>query len=368
MVGSPTRTNYGATEWQINDEVLQLRDWGADLVHRLPNEPQQIATIGTAETCWLRLTDPSGFASRKHAYLERRGPRWTVRDNGSRNGLRIDGARRTESLLEPGVELGIGGMTLLAESPRFIELRRFLARLLGYGIERMATVDHALRSIRLAATRRLPLVLSGDEDLVPVAQAIHRHVLGDGKPFVVCDPRRRRGDANVRSAASVETGREGLQRALGGSLCVTSKRLPADFKQVRSALRDPAARIQLIVCADVHSERKLNSLYCIDPIVIPSLETRRHELARIIDECAIEAAAALLTTASLTDSDREWLTRSSASSVNEIEKSIIRLLAVREHSGELAAAARALGMNGASLDAWFQRRHLPKAALRRRRI
>jgi hypothetical protein len=33
---------------------------------------------------------------------------------------------------------------------------------------------HALRSIRMAETRRTELVLRGDGDLVPIARAIHR--------------------------------------------------------------------------------------------------------------------------------------------------------------------------------------------------
>jgi len=128
-----TITDLGATEWLIDDAVVRLREWGTDSHHWLPGPPWGSVTIGTADTCTLRLVDRSGYASREHARVERVASGWIVRDLGSANGTRIDGARRFELRLEPGIELGIGGLTLLAESRRFIELRSFIARLLGRG-------------------------------------------------------------------------------------------------------------------------------------------------------------------------------------------------------------------------------------------
>ena len=153
----------------------------------------------------------------------------------------------------------------------------------------MAAVDFALRAIRSAATRRVPLIMCGPGDLILIAQAIHRHALGDTKPFVVCDPRRREGEASVRSAGNIETGLAAMRRALGGSLCVWSRRLPSDFKEVRLALRDPTTRVQLIVSAESWRHSKP---YHVEPIMIPALHSRPQEITRIIDEYADEAAAA----------------------------------------------------------------------------
>jgi hypothetical protein len=41
-----------------------------------------------------------------------------------------------------------------------------------------------------------------------------------------------------------------MRRALGGSLCMWSRRLPHDFADVHLALRDAVTRVQLIVCAE----------------------------------------------------------------------------------------------------------------------
>jgi hypothetical protein len=65
----------------------------------------------------------------------------------------------------PGVEVGIGETTLIAESPRSIALRDFCARLLGWGGDHMPAVDHALRALRLAVACRSPLILRGEGDL-----------------------------------------------------------------------------------------------------------------------------------------------------------------------------------------------------------
>ena len=352
-----TRTDPGATEWRINDDVVRLREWGTEIIHRLPQPPWHSAVIGTAETSSLRVVDPSSYTSREHARLDRGPSGWMVRDLGSKNGTRADGARRTEVKLEPGTELGVGSLTLLAESRHFIELRSFIARLLGFTSKQTAMVDFALRSIRLAATRRLPLVLCGPGDLIAVAHAIHRHALGNTKPFVVCDPRRRAGEASVRSAGNLETGIAAMRRAHGGSLCMWSRRLPQDFADVRLALRDPAARVQLIVCAE---SRRHTKPYHVEPIVVPPLSSRPQDITRIIDEYADEAAAAMSAAIHLTAADRDWILRSSASSISEVEKGTRRLLAIRQHDDNIAAAARALGMAPISLARWVGRRALPE--------
>src|SRR5215510_4232425 len=189
----------------------------------------------------------------------------------TKTGVRLDGARRAEIVLEPGIEVGIGGLTLIAESGRSVVLRGFLARLLGWRSDRIEVVDHALRSIRMATTRRVALVLCGEGDLVPIARSIHRHALGDDRPFLVCDPRRRRARATVRSAENYASGMQALAAAQGGTLCVRSRRLPRDFDEVATALRDPDARAQLIVCAGSPEDCKP---FLAVPITVPPLAGR----------------------------------------------------------------------------------------------
>jgi hypothetical protein len=354
--GSSTKTDVAANEWDIDDDVMRLREWGTDTIRVLPAPPVGACTVGSAEDCALRLEDPTGQLSRVHASLIHDRSRWLLRDLGSKNGVRLDGARRMEIVLEPCVEIGLGGLTLIAESSRSVELRGFLARLLGWRSDRIEVIDHALRSIRMAATRRVALVLCGDGDLVPTARSIHRHTLGTERPFIVCDPRRRRAAATVRSAENYNTGMQALAAAHGGTLCVRSRRLPRDFDDVVAALRAPSARVQLVICAGTPDDCRTR---CATPIIVPSLTGRAAELDRIIDEYAQDAITELhAPRGGFLAVDRAWIREHAAASLPELEKATLRLVAIR-HSRNLSNAADRLGMAPVSLSRWIGRRRLP---------
>lgn len=362
MTGASTRTDVAASEWRIDDEVVRLRQWGTDtIIGELPVPPVGDWTVGSGEDCALRLDDPSGRVSRVHASLVHDRTRWLLRDLGSKNGVRLDGARRAEIVLDPGVEIGIGGLTLIAESRRSAALREFLSRLLGWRSDRIEVVDHGLRSIRMAATRRVALVLCGEGDLVPTARSIHRNVLGGDRPFIVCDPRRRRARATVRSAENYASGMQALAAAQGGTLCVRSRRLPRDFDEVAAELRDPEARTQLIVCAGAPEDCKP---FLAVPVTIPPLADREAELDRIITEYAEDAIAALgAPRGGFLAADRAWVREHAASSLPEIEKATLRLVAIRD-SRNLSNAAARLGMAPVSLSRWIGRRRLPMQVVR----
>jgi hypothetical protein len=356
MTDIATRTDTAASEWAIDDAVVRLRAWGSEAVHVLPPPPRNEWTIGAAETCAFQLDDATARISRLHARLVRHQGKWRIHDLSSKNGMRIDGARRAEIVLEPGAEVSIGGLTLIAESCRSIELRGFLARLLGWRRERAGAIDHALRSLRLAATRRVALVLRGDGDLLPIAHAIHRRALGADRPFIVCDPRRRRGSATIRSPENYETGMPALAAATGGSLCVRSPRLPKDFREVIVALHAPSSQVQLVIC---DQSPGICGAYLAVPITVPPLTSRADEVDRIITEYAEDALAEVgLRLTSFPPADREWVRLHSASSMPDIEKATLRLVAIRE-SRNLSAAAARLGMAPVSLARWIGRRTLP---------
>jgi len=356
MIGASTKTDVAANEWVVDDNVMRLRRWGTDDIHMLPLPPTNECTIGAAETCTVQLDDPAGRISRLHAQLVRGQTRWLLRDLGSKNGVRLDGARRAEIVLEPGTEIGIGSLTLIAESRRSVALRGFLARVLGWRRDRTEVIDHALRSIRLAATRRVALVLCGRGDLVPMARSIHRHALGADRPFIVCDPRRRRGGATVRSAENYKTGMDALAAATGGSLCVRSRRLPEDFSHVLEALHDPSSQVQLVVCARAAEDGR--PFFAV-PITVPPLASRPDEIDRIIAEYAMDAIAELGTLrTTFQEVDRQWVRAHAASSLPAIEKATLRLVAFRESRNVSNAAAR-LGMAPVSLSRWMERRERP---------
>jgi len=350
-----TRTDSAANEWAIDDDVVRLRQWGTDIVHALSDPPDDGYTLGAAENCSLRLDDPSGRVSRLHARLVRDEGNWLLRDAGSKNGLRGDGARRTEIVLQPGLEIGIGGLTLIAESALSMALRGFLSRLLGWGSERVEAVDHAIRSIRMAAARRAALFVCGEGDLVRTARSIHRHSKGAHRPFIVCDPRRQTGKATVRAAENYATGMEALAAAAGGTVCVRRQRLPADFRELADALRTPSSQVQLVVCTETLDD---GERYSVTPIVIPRLTSREDEIDQIINDYAADAIAELGTSSEFLAADRAWVREHACTTLPEIETATLRLVALRA-SRNLAHAAARLGMAPVSLSRWIGRRRLP---------
>jgi hypothetical protein len=194
-------------------------------------------------------------------------------------------------------------------------------------------------------------LLCGDGDLVSVAKLLHRHALGEDRPFIVCDPRRRRAEATGRNATNINDGRLALAAAHGGTLCVWQRRQPTGFAEVVAALRQPDSRVLFVVCARalLHGEPLIAS-----PLMIPPLTRRMHELRRVIDAYAAEAVADL--GGRLLPADREWIEGHEASTLPEIEVATRRLLAIRNARGRIKPAADRLGMSHAALSEWLARR------------
>jgi hypothetical protein len=337
-------------EWPARDDIIRLREWGTDRVHVLERSPSG-EIIGSARASALRLDDPS--ISPRHALVAYEHPRWRIWRLDSRGELQQDGAAREEFTLDPGVELGVGATTLVAESPRSIALRDFCSRLLGWDRD-LAVIDLALRSIRFARMRRMPLVLRGDGDMVPVAHSLHRRTLGDDRPFVVCSSHRQNVPASVRSPANHDSGIAAFAAAAGGTLYMHSKRLPSDLSTLLERLRSPDPPVQVIVCLDKDSRHAL--LVGPSPIRVPSLRTRAADVPRIVDEYASEAIATLHAHPQcFTRSDRRWVIEQASGSLAEIEKATLRLVALRM-SATLGDAAARLGMAYVSLVRWLGRR------------
>jgi hypothetical protein len=335
------------------DEVIRLREWGTDRTHEL-QRPVTDAWLAGHDVRSLRFGGEPTADVVAHLTYER--GRWSIRDLGADNGLRRDGASRREFVIEAGVAIGVGDTTLIAESQQSIALRNFVARILGWGSECATNVDDALRSILLSSASRTTLMLSGESDVVPVALALHRRTLDAERPFIVCDPRRGNTPASVRSPANYENGVAAFYAARGGSLCVRSHRLPRDFSSVAALVRDPNARVQLIVCGPEHGGD--DAFLVSSSVRIPSLRGRVGELPRIVDEYALDAITALGERGDcFTDDDRQWILEHAATTLPEIEKATMRMVALKTSANVSSAAAR-LGMAPVSLWRWALHRDL----------
>jgi len=283
---------------------------------------------------------------------------WRLKDGAGAVNLKQDGAPAREVTLLGGTEVTIAGRTMIAESPRTVGLQALCSRLLGWSDERIGTVDHALRAIRLASSGRAVLILRGRGDLVPIAFAIHRHVLGDDAPFVVSDPRRENTPATVRGPANVQRGMRAVRKGFGGSICVRAERLPQEFDNILKTFREPESGVRLLICVGKSARTAL--FLGATPIDIPSLETREKELARIISEYAEDAIDFLCAPRTcLSPQDLEWVAQLPKLTIPEIEKALRRIVAMRI-SRNISSAANKLGMTSVSLTRWLARRTLLK--------
>jgi hypothetical protein len=235
---------------------------------------------------------------------------------------------------------------------RECDLREFYRRIFGWAEERAGLVEDAVHALLDAVTRGTPIALRGESDLVPVAHALHRRLFGSDRPFVVCDPRRREGDGSVRSPPNRRTGMLALEAAMGGSVCLRSRRLPTDFDELAASLQGSVPATTLFVCLD--DDDRIRDLLC-RPLEIPSLVQRASDLDRLLDAYLEEAAQALLVrSVQLSQRLRRSLFRH-VISLTELEKAALRLVALKSTPNMTQAALR-LEMAPVSLSRWLDRR------------
>lgn len=344
MADPSTNADPAAAGWIIDDPVIRLRVVGSQRSFELEAAAEWV--LGASPECSIQLDDPSGRVSRRHASLERDGNAWVVRDLDSRNGIRQDGEARLSFPLAPGVQLGLGGVTLLAESRRSIELHAFLQRVLGWSAPRLADVDRALAAVRDLANLRAGLILRGEGSLLGVARRLHRLTLGAERPFV--------------ARAPDEPGVHALDRAPNGMLCLDAEALPGDLHQVIAGLRLPDARVRLVVTArTTEAAAEITTLLArIATISIPALGEREDEIDQLLEAFARDAVAALgAPDLGFRPQDLAWVRASGVKTLDEIEDVTHRLVALRNWG--VTAGAERLGITHGALSRWARRRKLP---------
>lgn len=219
-------------------------------------------------------------------------------------------------------------------------MMEFLARIIGWSD--VSNTRLAFRQTGLARDHMIPLVLSGYEDLVPIAFALHQRSLGSAAPFAVCDPRRRNAPANARCARSYASCADAIAKTAGGTVVLYSYRLPNDFESQRENLsylhRIFILKSPLVSVAPYH----------LKPIVIPRLSSRHGELALIASGYADDVGG-------LCADDVAWLAARCSRCHGDMIKGAARIAAVRK-TGALQPAADLLAMSSVSLARWLGHR------------
>lgn len=234
------------------------------------------------------------------------------------------------------------------------DLRPFLARMLGWSDEQ--AVESALRSLELALDHHATLVLRGEDDMVPIALALHLRTLGGDSPFVVCDPSRR---TTARLPIFCESGVSALEHAAYGSLCIQARRLPSDFPALAARLRD--AKDVCVICVGELADSDRLPLPPA-PIVLPPFARRADELDRIIVEFADDAIDELCVSGNnFTSVDLAWVRDHGATSLSEIATATLWVVGLRLWH-DVPTAARYLGEDPALMSEWFSRRGVRRVA------
>lgn len=234
-----------------------------------------------------------------------------------------------------------------------LALRALCGRIFGFASRQADDATHALLD---AAQRRAVVSLRGACDLVPIAYSLHRRLFGPERLFIVADPRRHENDGDVRSPPSRSTALAALDDAMGGSVCFRARRLPADFDAFAERLRKGHPAAMVFVCLEEkdHLRDRLRDLFC-PPLDVPPLRRRRPELDRLLYECLEEAARALAVPPVHLSRKTRGTIIDSVSSLAELEKTALRIVAILS-SATFAGAATRLGMATVSLSRWTGRR------------
>jgi hypothetical protein len=339
-----TKADPKATAWTIRDPIVRLRYFGSERALELAGSARWI--LGSSTECSMPLDDPSGRISRRHAALTGDDEDvWTMQDLGSMNGIRQNREDRRAFQLAPGDELELGGVTLIAESRRSIELHELLRRWLGWSAARLAEVDLALRAVREMAHLRAALILRGEGPLHGIARRLHRAILGD-RPLA--------------ALGSGELGVEALDRAVDGLLCLDARALPSDLPQVVAALRTPRLRVRLIAFAQTRAAaaRIAARIPRIATICLPPLAERQAELDRLIETYGLEAAAELGAPGTgFRALDPRWMRARGLRTLDDLDEVTRRVVALRNYG--VAGGARRIGITHGALSRWLRRRRIP---------
>jgi len=145
---------------------IRLRDIDGGLYGPFHPSEGLTLTIGRAEGCQIRLSDPS--VSRQHAVIGCDGKRWWVEDLGSRHGVSLNGsliAARTPVQIRPGDSMLLAGLLLSVEHARESGISKTT-------IDVDSKADENASVEELAPPRRLELLLAATESLFSAANEV----------------------------------------------------------------------------------------------------------------------------------------------------------------------------------------------------
>ena len=306
-------------------------------------EISELASIGRGETCAVRLD--GRHVSRVHARLEKRPDGMVIKDNGSRNGIFVNGASVREAILRPDDQLEIGEHVLVFDPtkdpeklPRAAAIDSVadpfapgepderLQRLLGVAAGLVALDDE--KEIARNLLEALMLAISAERGFVMVTDAS-----GQLKPAARRAPS---GDEEFYLSNVLHHQVSKERRAVIATDVI--RRQPHEGKSIG------------ILCSPLATKSGYLGLAYLD-VRIPDGETKpkfKSADLRFASALSIFAATRLAQLRRL--SSGSWGgAKSLAELTTSYEKEVL-VEALHEAHGDLAAAAKRLGLDRAGLD------------------
>lgn len=298
--------------WVLDDDVMRLRVSGDALCY-----PLSASEVDTSEgyvvgdgACDISLGPGGPLVARKHARIFRHGGRWYVRALAAHHELLVDGVKRDFARLTPGMQLQMGQRVLVAESRRFVELRTFLARLLGWGWndEPAHAVEEALQVLRGAVKRReaVWLAAADEAELRSLSSALHRLLAGPDAPLWVFDGKALSLGAPERADLEAQW----KVAKMPGTLCVMARGArawrPRGLPAFLRTLHPGDAPVAL--CFVLTTHRALALARGERSLCVPPLATRTPEqVAHVVREYFLDETAALGQPRLPTAQEHAWL-------------------------------------------------------------
>ena len=308
-------------------------------------EVTELASIGRGDACAVRLD--GRHVSRLHARLERRENGMLIRDNGSRNGIFVNGQSVKEAILRPDDLLELGEHVLVFDptaDPQALPRARALESL----SDPFSPGGEA--DPRLAKALGVAAALAGMESEKEIAQALLDALLAAlsaERAFVmVADA----GGPLRPLARRVPAGEE--EFALSGVLqhLVMQERRAILAVDVRRRPPHAGARVG-VLCVPLATKTSAVGLAYLETKLVEAEERPRHGAA----DLRLAAALGVFAGQRLLQLQRLWTGArlghaSLPDFVAAFEKEAI-VDALHAGKGDLEAAAKALGLSRAALDA-----------------
>jgi pSer/pThr/pTyr-binding forkhead associated (FHA) protein len=296
--------------------------------------------IGRGAECGIRLDSVS--ASKVHASISRVDGRLKLKDEGSRNGVFIDGVKVDGAELKAGDMFDIGDVRLVAVSSRMQVLRQALSPFVGWSALSQTSMD----SLVVATIKRRDVVLTSEPGAVPwrIARLIHKHGPLQEQPLI----ERSEVPADIAAQRAI------LDSAENGMLVVPLSALPRGSLVESEVLNATRRMCVVVIAADYEIASPITSprLSAAMQARVPPLALRPEDRLRLVP-LLVDEHAARFPDGELPPEHVAALLRLPWRTFDDLSTAVLYLSALKA-KGSLRKAEQQLRLSKSALQRWLR--------------